>query len=322
MKHLGLIFTTSLATLVGVAVSCARDADGSAETQRRVQECGVETWVKVTDGNLCGWTNRTGANAACGVASYKKKQDKACPGYVPYAEVQVAEQSTCPSGFVYTERILIDAGCEDCNKARVPRYARKCVRAEVVPTCRLPAFGVEAYKSCAHPNNGRDPKTCFDYKQPVYKDCEIEMTQQEIRQYLSDLESMLGIKGKLLVANEGLIAQEVGGPNALACTLMRWDGDVIVQDLVDELKAQYATLTGTPYTHTSCVQGIPPAPACDDGQASALCQAVRANRDARAYLSETIVKLERLRTGIVAKSNAEIESRLQEKLKQVAKFAQ
>lgn len=124
----------------------------SFATPRRVEECGIESYVSRAD-PICGAI--TTRSAACGVEQYKEQQSKTCPGYLSAETLWFKKwnvlDSDCSSipgtkgTYQFTgnrrQEECID-NCDGCNKPRCVKYAYaiECARTESIPKCRLPAF--------------------------------------------------------------------------------------------------------------------------------------------------------------------------------------
>lgn len=245
----------------------------SFATPRRVEECGLESYVSKAD-PVCGAASYINKRSpACGVEKYKEQSSKSCPGYINPSEGWF-DGSSCPAGFTlknssfrqerncalgpdslifasYTpnENYLAERSVENgCGWLRIEESY--CVRSEFIPKCRLSAFGVDKYKSCSDPSHGAASyKTCASETfGKIWKECEIRKTKAELTAYIGGLDPNIDVMGVALVQNTGNLLKLSGNETAMACYIKRWDSDPLYKDSLDELKTiQFPALFGVPY---------------------------------------------------------------------------
>lgn len=278
---------------------------------RRVEECGVER-VNYVRGQSCpAELFFEAATSACGAATYKARSDKSCPGYVSKDVVTLPESYSpppCPAGYRETKRTLVP-GCPECNKPRSDKFVVTCERPEFIPTCRLPAFGPETYKTCRHRSHGIELRTAC-IQTPVFLDCDVLMTRVELDSYLAQVVRTIPVTGPLLVSNEGLIAKLSGNADALACLIGSWEDDPLHAPVITQLQSDFFKLTGRTYTPDACTGGSHQSFACAPGDSSDICIAQKAVTDARSLFASLLSEVTALRGDVVPRSNAAYRDRL------------
>jgi len=248
----------------------------SFATPRRVEECGIESYVSKPD-SACGILSYISKESpACGVERYKQQKSKECPDYKSADRGYF--ESSCPVDYSPTGSNKTECveSCDDCNKPRCikKKYSVECVRSELIPTCSLPKFGVEKYKSCRHPSHEIEAfQTCslpvFGVAQ--YKECDIRKTKAELISYIQGLEPNIDVMGVALIQNTGNLLKLGGNETAMACYIKRWESDPLYKDALDELKnIQFPALFGVAYDPSNYDCSNPPplsvsTESCSDG---------------------------------------------------------
>lgn len=305
---------------------------------RRVEECGVESYISKRD-SACGVESYISKeSSACGVQSYKQQKSKDCPGYTPAVTTDWVQ--FCPTGYQqidsrrrswsncalgtdtpvfvsYSPKSYLAGKNDGC--ANGSTYEVKCLKPEsAIPTCRLPKFGVEKHKVCRHPSNGIEAfKTCslpvFGVAQ--YKECDIRKTRAELTAYIQGLEPNIDVMGVALVQNTGNLLKLSGNETAMACYIKRWDSDPLYKDSLDELKTiQFPALFGVPYDPNNYDCSNPPPlsvsnESCSDG--TPRCKFQTAYNAASNFFTTNKAEIAALVDDIVARNDSTLKNQLE-----------
>ncbi|QMS86086.1 hypothetical protein HUN01_00185 (plasmid) [Nostoc edaphicum CCNP1411] len=298
----------------------------SFATPRRVEECGIESYVSRAD-PICGAI--TTRSAACGVEQYKEQQSKTCPGYLSAETLWFKKwnvlDSDCSSipgtkgTYQFTgnrrQEECID-NCDGCNKPRCVKYAYaiECARTESIPKCRLPAFGAQAYKQCSHPSHGYNTCAREEFGK-VWKDCEVRKTKAELTAYIEGLSPNIDVMGVALIQNTGNLLKLDGNEIALACYIKRWDSDPLYKDAIEELKTiQFPALFGVTYDSNNYDCSSPPqltvsTESCSDG--TPRCKFQTAYNAALKFFETNKAEVAALIDDIVARTDSTYKTQLE-----------
>jgi hypothetical protein len=268
---------------------------------RRVEECGVER-VNFLRGPSCApEVFAESRSAACGVQSFKEAKDKICAGKEGsdfftqcrrYLECPSSGLSPCmprceefvpkPAGF-HEESIYNGMGFLWSSEAFWVRNGKSF-------KCRNKAFSVESYKSCRHPSHGVE-RYAACIPEMVFADCAILKTRTELDAFLETVEDDLPLFGRLYVSNKALIAKLSDNVGSMACLVEKWDGNPLHVDIVDQLKGDYAKLSGKAYVPGDCSSALESRVTCPADSRDDVCVA-QANVDSALRLKNASADLE------------------------------
>lgn len=286
---------------------------------RRVQECGVESYVSKAD-PVCGVASYSLAHSPkCGVEKYNQKKSKDCPGYIS-GETVVYNPNTCPAGYQFVENKRVPRACSsESNNHLFNCYdlMAVCTRAEVVRTCRLDKFGVESYNACRDPANGIESyQTCArpEFGVATFNECEIRKTEAELVAYIQNIDPNIDVMGASLLRNAASLLQLDGNETALACYIKRWDSDPLYSDVIGDLKAQFPALFGVAYDPSSydCSgqQTLSlPTDTCSD--TTPRCKFQTAYKASLDFLESNKAEVAALMDDVVARSNGTYKTQLE-----------
>lgn len=292
----------------------------SFATPRRVEECGIESYVSRAD-PACGVASYISTrSAACGVELHKEQQSKTCPNYLSASTGYFRD--SCPATYQATgsNRSVCLERCDECNKPRCTNtaYEVECSRSEYIPKCRLPAFGVEKYKQCVDPSHGvASYNTCArqEFGVASFNECDIRKTKAELVAYIQGLEPNIDVMGVALVQNTGNLLKLGGNETAMACYIKRWDSDPLYQDAIKELKTiQFPALFGVTYDSNNydCSSPPPlsvPTESCSDG--TSRCKFQTAYNAALKFFETNKTEVAALLDDIVARTDSTYKTQLE-----------
>ncbi len=217
-------------------------AHGSDSPLRRIAECGVERF-EITARPECGVElYRESRSDYCPVELYKESANLICG---KHQEGETCTRECIGNDWIGATSLKLSAlrlggGIGHCSKRCEPKL--------VPNTCRRPEFGVELRSNCRAPQHGVERNaSCADPLRPIFNECSAK-TRNEIDAFVATVETQIDISGALLLTHNANLFKFENSASALACFIKRWDGDPMVQSMVDDMKQQFPMLTGDTYT--------------------------------------------------------------------------
>jgi hypothetical protein len=287
---------------------------------RRVEECGVESYLSRAD-PVCGVASHVSTrSAACGVELYKEQQSKTCPKYLSASRGYF--EGSCPANYQATgsNRNSCIEMCDECNKPRCLKklYEVECSRSEYIPKCRLPSFGVDKYKQCDDPSHGvASYKTCSmeAFGVASFNECEIRKTKAELTAYIGGLDPNIDVMGVALIQNTGNLLKLSGNETGMACYIKRWESDPLYKDAIEELKTiQFPALFGVTYDSNNYDCTNPPelnvsTESCSDG--TPRCKFQTAYNAALKFFETNKAEVAMLMDDLVARTDSTYKTQLE-----------
>ncbi len=234
----------ALAAIVGLCVGgvfCFGAACAGDEPLRRIAECGVESF-ELTSRPECGAElYREARSDYCPVELYMQSANFIC-GKHQEGETCTrvcADPSFLGATFRTFSALRPGSGGHACHNECTPNWAPD--------TCRKPEFGVELRANCRAPQHGVERNaSCADPLRPIFRECSAK-TRNEIDAFVAAVETQIDVSGALLLTHNANLFKFDNSAIALACFIKRWDGDPVVQGVVDDMKQQFPMLTGDAY---------------------------------------------------------------------------
>jgi hypothetical protein len=266
-------FTRIIVFIFLVIVIFVSISPSSFAALRRVEECGIESYISKAD-PACGVASYISARSgACGVDLYNEKKSLECEGsHKETPEREFNSYMSCPDGWTYLGSRYKTVPCDPHVQSTDPlvfasyplgnniiakfcnKTVSRCHIPEKLLLCRLPQFGVEKYIECRDPSHGVETyNTCSlpEFGVAKWNECEVRKTRAELTEYIQGVESNLDLMGKELIENSRNLLKLTGNEIGMACYIKRWESDPLYRDVIEELKTtQFPELFGVPYDPT------------------------------------------------------------------------
>ncbi len=221
-------------------------------------ECGVKKYRKKID-LACGIKGYIEERSpACGVEDYRQEESFDCPGsrknsYETFTDLRTFQAGvvlgtggwlSCPGGsFIENEsdsKVVFKSTNED-QTLNLYEHRLTCFTPGIKNTCRLPIFGVELYKFCAHENHGTVFNECEHESFGVeeFNSCQIRSTVSELNNYLKYLEMQAPLWTEQVLLAQSKYFSKLESFQGMACLIRKNEFDPLVENVILELKTLF-----------------------------------------------------------------------------------
>jgi hypothetical protein len=224
-------------------------------------ECGVKKFRKKRD-LVCGIKSFIEERSpACGVEDFRQEESFDCPGsrknsYETFTDLRTFQVGIdlgpilkggwllCPAGsFMENESDskVVFKSTNDDRTINLYEHRLTCTTLGVKNTCRLPIFGVELYKYCAHENHGTIFNECEheSFGAEEFNTCPIRSTVAELSNYLKFLEMQAPLWTEEVLVAESKYFSKLESFQGLACLIKKNEMDPLVENVILELKTLF-----------------------------------------------------------------------------------